>query len=92
MAATRTQKEIRQKAPMWLLMLLVVNFVFMAVDARDSSSKQRALRVWVQALASPFERIASTAGGTSFGFVRKILNFRTTAAENERKGSARRTA
>ena len=55
----------------------------MAVDARDNSTKQRAIRVWVQALASPFERATSSAGGASIGLVRKILNFRGTAAENE---------
>jgi rod shape-determining protein MreC len=84
MAATRTQREIRQKAPIWLLMLLVVNFAFMAVDARDSSSKQRAIRVWVQALAAPFERATSSAGGASTGLIRKILNFSRTADENDR--------
>lgn len=83
MAATRTQREIRQKAPVWLLMLLAVNFAFMAFDARDTSSKQRAIRVWVQALASPFERATSSAGGASTGLLRKILNFRQTAAEND---------
>jgi rod shape-determining protein MreC len=83
MAATRTQKEIRQRAPIWLLMLLLINFAFMAVNARDTSTKQRALRIWVQALASPFERATSSAGGATFGLVRKILNFRGTAAENE---------
>ena len=84
MAATRTQKEIRQKAPIWLLVLLVINFVFMAIDARDNVSKQRAIRVWVQAIASPFERATSSASGASTGFVRKMLNFRSTAAENDR--------
>lgn len=64
-------------------MLLIINFAFMAVDARDSSTKQRAIRVWVQALASPFERATSSAGGASVGLVRKIVNFRSTAAENE---------
>ncbi len=83
MAATRTQKEMRQRAPFWLLILLVINFALMAIDARDSSTKQRAIRVWVQALASPFERVTSSAGGASTGLVRKILNFRSTAAENE---------
>jgi rod shape-determining protein MreC len=83
MAATRTQKEIRQKAPIWLLMMLIINFAFMAVDARDTSSKQRAIRVWVQALASPFERATSSAGGASTGLVRKILNFSKAAEEND---------
>lgn len=83
MAATRTQREIRQRAPFWLLILLFVNFAFMAVDARDNSTKQRAIRVWVQALASPFERVTSSAGGASIGLVRKILTFRSTASEND---------
>lgn len=83
MAAARTQKEIRQKAPIWLLMLLVVNIGLMSMDARDDSSKQRLIRVWTQALASPFQRATSSAGGASVGLVRKIINFRSTAAENE---------
>ncbi len=83
MAATRTQKEIRQRAPFWLLMLLAINFALMAVDARDSSSKQRAIRVWVQTLASPFERVTSTASGASMGLAKKFLTFHDTAAENE---------
>src|SRR5215472_9381037 len=83
MAAARTQKEIRQKAPIWLLMLLVVNIGLMSLDARDDSSKQRLIRVWTQALAAPFQRATSSFGGASVGLIRKIINFRSTAAENE---------
>jgi rod shape-determining protein MreC len=83
MAATRTQKEIRQRAPFWLLALLLINFGIMAVDARDNSTKQRAIRVWVLALASPFERVTSSAGGVSTGLIRKITRFSSTAEENE---------
>ena len=36
MAAIRTQREIRQRAPIWLVVLLLTNLVIMAVDARDS--------------------------------------------------------
>ena len=84
MAATRTQKEIRQRAPFWLLTLLVMNFALMAVEARDDSSKQRLIRTWTQALASPFERATSAVGGSSSGLVRKIINFNKTATENVR--------
>ena len=34
MAAIRTQKEIRQRAPVWLGILLLTNLVIMAVDAQ----------------------------------------------------------
>ncbi|MDQ2920703.1 MAG: rod shape-determining protein MreC [Acidobacteriota bacterium] len=83
MAATRTQREIRQRAPIWLAMLLFANVVIMAFDARDSATKQRMFRVWIQAAASPAQRISSKAGSTGTNLVREIINFRSTAVENE---------
>jgi rod shape-determining protein MreC len=84
MAAIRTQREIRQRAPIWLAILLLTNLVIMAVDARDSVTRQRMLRVWIQALASPAQSISSGASGAGTNFVRQIVNFRSTANENER--------
>ena len=83
MAAIRTQREIRQRAPIWLGILLLTNLIIMAVDARDSATRQRMLRVWVQALASPAQSISSGASGAGSNFVRQIVNFRSTASENE---------
>jgi rod shape-determining protein MreC len=84
MAAIRTQREIRQRAPIYLGVLLLANLVIMAVDARDSTTRQRLLRVWVQALASPGQRISSGAGGAGTNFVKQIFNSGHTANENER--------
>lgn len=84
MAAIRTQREIRQRAPIWLVILLFTNLAIMAVDARDNVSSQRNLRVWAQALVSPFQSVSSKAGGASTGLIRKIINFNSTADENER--------
>jgi rod shape-determining protein MreC len=84
MAANRTQREIRQRAPIWLGILLLTNLVIMAVDARDNTTRQRMLRVWVQALASPAQRISSGASGAGTNLVSQIVNFRSTATENER--------
>lgn len=83
MAATRTQREIRQRAPVWLVLLLLINIAAMAVDARDSSGKQRMFRVWVQAIASPAQNIFSKATGAGSGLISQIVNFRNTARENE---------
>ena len=83
MAAIRTQREIRQRAPIWLVVLLLTNLVVMAVDARDSVTRQRLLRVWIQALVSPAQSISSGASGAGTSFVRQIVNFRSTAHENE---------
>src|SRR6266850_7202965 len=84
MAAIRTQKEIRQRAPIWLGILLLTNLVIMAVDARDSVTRQRLLRVWAQALISPAQSITTGATGASTNFIKQIVNFRSTANENER--------
>lgn len=83
MAAIRTQREIRQRAPIWLAMLLFANLGIMAFDARDNTTKQRMFRVWIQAAASPAQTISSKAGSTGSNLVRQIINFRSTAVENE---------
>jgi rod shape-determining protein MreC len=83
MAVSRSQKEIRQRAPWWLIGLLVVNLGLMSYDARDDVTKQRMIRVWAQAIASPFQRVTSGAGGAGVSFFQKIANWRSAAAENE---------
>src|ERR1044072_5493614 len=83
MATVRTQREIRQRAPLWLVTLLVTNLIIMAVDARDSDGRQKVLRVWTQTFASPLQSASSKATGATSGFFRQIFNFRSIAAENE---------
>ncbi|HKP82519.1 MAG TPA: rod shape-determining protein MreC, partial [Pyrinomonadaceae bacterium] len=83
MASVRTQKEIRQRAPIWLVALLVANLVIMAIDARDADGKHKMLRVWTQTFASPLQNASSKASGATTGFFQQIWNFRSTAQENE---------
>src|ERR1043165_3546599 len=82
-ASVRTQKEIRQRAPIWLVSLLVANLIIMAVDARDADGGQKILRVWTQTFASPLQTASSKASGATSGFFKQIGNFRSTAKENE---------
>jgi rod shape-determining protein MreC len=82
-ASVRTQKEIRQRAPIWLVSLLVANLVIMAVDAKDADGRQKVLRVWTQTFASPLQNVSSKASGATSGFFQQIWNFRSTAQENE---------
>jgi len=82
-ASVRTQKEIRQRAPLWLVTLLVTNLIVMAVDARDADGRQKVLRVWTQTFASPLQNASSKATGATSGFFQQIWHFRSTAAENE---------
>jgi rod shape-determining protein MreC len=82
-ASVRTQKEIRQRAPIWLVTLLVANLVIMAVDARDADGGHKVLRIWTQTFASPLQNASSKATGATSGFFQQIWNFRSTAYENE---------
>jgi rod shape-determining protein MreC len=82
-ASVRTQKEIRQRAPIWLVTLLVTNLIIMAVDARDADGRQKVLRIWTQTFASPLQSASSKASGATSGFFQQIWNFRSTALENE---------
>jgi rod shape-determining protein MreC len=82
-ASVRTQREIRQRAPIWLVGLLVTNLVIMAVDARDSNGEQKVLRIWTQTFASPLQNASSKVSGATGGFFQQIWNFRSTAHENE---------
>jgi rod shape-determining protein MreC len=83
MALARTQREIRQRAPLLLIGLLLANFALMAYDARDDVTKQRMIRVWAQAIAAPFQRVSSGVGGAGFGFFQRIGELRRASAENE---------
>ena len=83
MASVRTQKEIRQRAPIWLVSLLVANLVIMAIDAKDADGGQKMLRIWTQAFASPLQNASSKATGATSGFFQQIWNFRSTAQQNE---------
>src|SRR5260370_7596888 len=62
MAAIRSQREIRQRAPWWLIVLLALNFGLMTYDARDVATKQRKIRTMAQTVADPFERAGSGLG------------------------------
>ncbi|HEU4713809.1 MAG TPA: rod shape-determining protein MreC [Pyrinomonadaceae bacterium] len=83
MASVRTQKEIRQRAPLWLVSLLIANLVVMAVDARDADGQQKLLRIWTQTFASPIQNASSKATGATSGFFQQIWNFRSSAYEND---------
>ncbi|HKC64461.1 MAG TPA: rod shape-determining protein MreC [Pyrinomonadaceae bacterium] len=82
MAVARTQKEIRQRAPWWFAALLIFQLALMAYDARDGVTKQRMIRVWAQAIVSPFQRVASGIGDAGSSVVQYVKDLRNAAAEN----------
>lgn len=83
MPATRTQKEIRQRAPLWLIGLLALNLALMLLSARDQTTHERLVRTWGQTLLAPVQSVVSGAGGAGAGIFQRIANLGHASAENE---------
>jgi rod shape-determining protein MreC len=83
MAAIRTQREIRQRAPWWLFALLVLNFALMTYDARDGATKQRKIRAIAQTIVDPVQRGASGIGNWFGGFFARFGELRRASLENQ---------
>jgi rod shape-determining protein MreC len=83
MAAIRTQREIRQRAPWWLFALLALNFGLMTYDARDAETKQRKIRSLAQTIMYPLQRGTSSSANVVGGFFGGIFELRRASAENE---------
>lgn len=78
-----TQKEIRQRAPLWLVVLLALNFGLMTWNARDAASGQPVIKAWAQSALSPAQRVTTGLGGAGLGFFRGLAEMRNARAENE---------
>ncbi|HYY95808.1 MAG TPA: rod shape-determining protein MreC [Pyrinomonadaceae bacterium] len=78
-----TQKEIRQRAPLWLVVLLALNFGLMTWNARDAASGQPVIKAWAQSALSPAQRVTTGLGGAGIGFFRGLAEMRNARAENE---------
>jgi rod shape-determining protein MreC len=84
MAAIRTQREIRQRAPWWLFALLALNFALMTYDARDDATKQRKIRSIAHTITYPIQQGASSVGNWLGGFFGNIGELRRASTENQR--------
>ena len=78
-----TQKEIRQRAPLWLVVLLLVNFGLMSWNAKDAETGQPVVRAWAQSIFTPVQTATTGVGGAGVGFFRGLANLRHAQAENE---------
>src|SRR5438034_2783203 len=83
MAAIRTQREIRQRAPWWLFGLLALNFALMTYDARDDATKQRKIRSIAHTITYPIQQGASSAGNWVGGLFGSFGELRRASTENQ---------
>ena len=83
MAAIRTQRERRQRAPWWLFALLALNFGLMTYDARDAETKQRKIRSLAQTIMYPLQQGTSSGANWIGGFFGRISELHRASTENE---------
>jgi len=78
----RRQKDVWRLAPWLMLMLLLVNFVLMALDARDSTSGQRVVRTWSQTAADFVQSPLTTLTSSVSNYFTSVSNLRSAQDEN----------
>src|ERR1044072_1028585 len=78
-----TQKEIRQRAPLWLVVLLIVNFGLMSWNAKDAETGQPVVKSWAQSLFTPVQTATTGVGGAGVGSCRGLAEMPHAQAENE---------
>src|SRR5437870_7555909 len=83
MAAIRTQREIRQRAPWWLVGLLAGNFLLMSYDARDYTNNQRVVQSWAQTFAYPVQRATAFIGNNTTNLFQSFGEMRQASSENQ---------
>lgn len=66
-----------------MIALLMGNFVLMALDAREADSKQRLIRVWMQAIADGVQSPVTTISSAVDGYLKKVSTMRDASSEND---------
>ena len=79
----RSQKEVWKITPWVLLLLLLGNFVLMAVDAREANSQQRVIRVWSQTAADFVQSPVTFVSSAVTNYFSSISSMRTAQSEND---------
>lgn len=77
----RSQKDVWRLAPWVLVALLLINFVFMAYNARTND--EIVVRTWAQAMATFVQSPVSSVSDGISGFVGSFANMRSAVTEVE---------
>jgi rod shape-determining protein MreC len=80
--AERSQKEVWRMTPWLVIALLLVNFVLMAVDAREIGSGQRVIRAWTQTVADFVQSPVTTITSSVANYFVSISSLRSAQDEN----------
>ena len=79
----RSQKDVWRLTPWLMIALLLVNFVLMAFDARDSNSGQRVVRSWTQTAADFVQSPVTSITASISNYFTNIANLRSAQSDND---------
>ena len=79
----RSQKDVWRLTPWLMILLLLANFVLMALDAREINSGQRVVRVWTQTAADFIQSPVTTVSSSLSNYFTSISNLRSAQSEND---------
>jgi rod shape-determining protein MreC len=80
----RSQKDVWRLTPWLMVLLLLVNFVLMALDAKEINSGQRVVRVWTQTMADFVQSPVTTVSSSLSNYFTSISNLRSAQSENDK--------
>jgi rod shape-determining protein MreC len=80
----RSQKDVWRLTPWLMVTLLLVNFVLMALDAREINSGQRVIRLWTQTAADFVQSPVTTVTSAISSYFGSISSLRSAQTENDR--------
>jgi rod shape-determining protein MreC len=78
----RSQKDVWRLAPWLMIGLLLLNFILMALDARDKSTGQRVVRSWTQTAADFVQSPVTTITSGISNYFISISDLRSAQDEN----------
>ena len=78
----RSQKDVWRLAPWLMVALLLLNFVLMALDARESTSGKLVVRSWTQTVADFVQSPVTTISASLSNYFSSIANLRSAQDEN----------
>lgn len=79
----RSQKDVWRLAPWLMVVLLLVNFVLMAFDAREITTGQRVVRSWTMTVADFIQSPVTTVTSAVSNYFSSIASLRSAQSEND---------
>jgi rod shape-determining protein MreC len=81
--AERSQKDVWRLTPWLMIALLLVNFVLMALNAREINSGERVVRAWTQTAADFVQSPVTSISSSISNYFTSISTLRSAQSEND---------